>query len=91
MPESFSSFGELMEPALTITSRRAATLRDRVALAILDADGAPLLEQDARRERLRAHGEIRPVHGWLQVRVRRAAATPIRLTVMSRRPKPSCW
>ncbi len=41
-PESFSSFGELIEPALTITSRRARDGAHGVALAILHADGATL-------------------------------------------------
>ena len=76
-PESMRSCGELMTPPARMTSRSARAVDRFRALAVLDADGAAALEEDARRKRLDGDRQVVPLQGGAQIGGRGAAAAAV--------------
>ena len=74
-PDSCNSCGELNAPLERITSALARAVSRCAVFAVLDADRAASFEQDARRQRVRHHGEISPRTRGLEIAAcRRPAA-----------------
>ena len=64
-----SSFGELMEEAARMTSRLARDAADRAAGLVLDADGAPALDDDAANVRVGPQLQVAALQRRLEIGV----------------------